>query len=212
MRKWLQRLCTTVAACGALLVSAGCGASSGTAGTTPTEPPSTATATAEGSQTATLSAPAQAAEAACTAALKRHANPKTTRTVDQTFRYVDGLSIQMLAVHTSKVAPYASGAYPGEPLLVMTLRLTNRTKAPIDTSSLQLLASYDDAHLDRLGGAEIAEVTDNQTLDMPNPIPRNQAASNLHEFLVPPRCVSRVIVQVATDPHHRPVRFAVTKH
>jgi hypothetical protein len=137
---------------------------------------------------------------------------KTTRPADQPFRYPDGLGVQLRGIHPSTVAPYASGAYPGEPIIVMTLQLANHTKTSVDTAVLQLTASYDDAHLDQPGAAEIGEVTDQQTSDMPNPIPRDQTGSSVHEFLVPTRCVSKVIVQVTPDTDHRPVRFAITKH
>jgi hypothetical protein len=201
-----RRILPAVALGAAVLVAAGCGEASGPAASSPT---ASDNGSAIGDQLDKVSQGEQDAEAACTAALSKSADRSTARPLGQTYRYQDGLAIQLADQHPDVVAPYASGAYPGEPVFVVTLHLTNGTKAGLSTSGLEVKAAYDKKGLDQLGLSEVAQIDDTRTRTkkLPDVIPSSRSGTALLEFLAPERCVNRLIFQVTLDEKHPGVRF-----
>lgn len=187
---------------GALLLAHGCGQPSGIhdASTAPSNGP------AAGEQPPKASEPEQEAEASCTAALATPATRHTTRPLGRTYRYPDGLRVQLTDEHPDAVAPYASGAYPGEPSVLVTLHLSNSTRHGFSTTATQVRATYDEKKFDQLG-SEIAQVEDSRTTTLPDPLPPTSSGTALLEFLVPNRCVPLLVFQVTLDTQHRSVTF-----
>ena len=150
----------------------------------------------------------QQAEALCTAVLAKSTTKSSARPTGEPYRYRDGLTVQLDDQRTDVVAPYASGAYPGEPTVRATLHLTNTSRADFSTSAVEVKAAYDEKSFAQVGGSGVAEVDDSSTTELPDSIAPGRSGSAALEFLVPQRCANRLIVQVTLDSKHPSARFA----
>jgi hypothetical protein len=175
--------------------------------------PASSNSSETGDQTPKVSQAEQAAEAACTAALAKSSTKSTAKPLGRTYRYRDGLAVQLADPHKDTVAPYATGAYPGEPAFRMTLRVTNRANAGFSTAGVNVEGAYDEKAFSQVGvPGGVEEIDDSRTRgDLPDSIPAGGSGTTPLAFLVPARCVDRLIFQVTIDPKRPSVRFAATQ-
>jgi Domain of unknown function (DUF4352) len=76
------------------------------------------------------------ASASGVAAKPKAAKKRSTATFGGTYTYTDGLAVTVSKVGGYTPSAYAAGTHPGDPAVVLTVKVTNGTKKAFDTSLL----------------------------------------------------------------------------
>ncbi len=109
------------------------------------------------------------------------------------FTYKDGLQVQVLSAKKSKAGAYAVGVKPGQVVVRVTVKLTNKSKATVDLALVQVSLK---AGADGLQAEQVFDHENGLANGFTGSVAPGRNASAVYGFAVAPADASKVNIEV----------------